>query len=82
MAPVSSTSRVTSARKPVTRGAVTRLKKGAGQVVKEGGQWVKKAGRVLREDGTQLARGAGKAFKKGRQVILACAGAASDLVNR
>ena len=59
-----------------------RLKKGAGQVVKEGGHWVKKAGKVLREDSTRLARGAGKAFKKGRQAMLACAGAASDLVNR
>ena len=82
MAPIATTSRVIPTRKPVTRGPLTRLRKGAGQVVKDGGQWVKKAGTVLREDGSRLARGAGKALKKGKQVVLACAGTASDLIDR
>ena len=60
MAPVPCTSRVTPTRKPAARGAVTQLKKGAGQLIKGGGQWAKEAGRVFREDGTWLARGAGR----------------------
>ena len=64
MAPVPSTSRVTPAKKPAVRGAATRFRKGTGRLIKGGSQLAKDAGKILKEDGVRLARGAGNVVNR------------------
>ena len=82
MPPVASTSRATPARELPTKGPLNRLKKGAGRVAKEGNAWAKRAGEVLREDGTRFVQGAGKVLKKGGQVVMACAATTCNTEDR
>ena len=82
MAPIPSTSTVTPAKKPAVRGAVKQFRKGTDGLIKGGSQLAKDAGKILKEDGVRLARGAGNVLRKGQHTVLACAGAMPDLVNR